>query len=384
MTLEERVKAGRERQKRWRERRKAEGKKVLTVTLSREAKELLEKEQEQTGDTLSRIIDRALIGNKKPERHDGLHSKPEELLDGLGKEITSALTGATGKLRDESPGLTSTDEKWLQFTKSATDSFSLYDSELNLIAINEAGLRLLPNGSTYGNTGGKNILELIPDYYNVSDRYEKLKEVIKTGKPYSVDEIIPSSKEGEKNYINVRAFKVGNGLGIIITVITERKRAEEALRRHQEYLDEMIKQRTVKLEEANAALEVLLKRREEDKEELEEKMLFSVKELVNPYVDKLINSRLDERQKAYIDIIKSNLNDIVSPLARRMSMEHLRLTHTEIQVANLVKQGKTTKEIAELLHLSPRTVESYRNNIRKKLGIKNKKINLRTYLLSFQ
>ncbi len=376
MTLEERVKAGRERQKRWRERRKAEGKKVLTVTLSREAKELLEKEQEQTGDTLSSIIDRALIGNKKPERHDGLHSKPEELLDGLGKEITSALTGATGKLRDESPGLTSTDEKWLQFTKSATDSFSLYDSELNLIAINEAGLRLLPNGSTYGNTGGKNILELIPDYYNVSDRYEKLKEVIKTGKPYSVDEIIPSSKEGEKNYINVRAFKVGNGLGIIITVITERKRAEEALRRHQEYLDEMIKQRTVKLEEANAALKVLLKRREEDKEELEEKMLFSVKELVNPYVDKLINSRLDERQKAYIDIIKSNLNDIVSPLARRMSMEHLRLTHTEIQVANLVKQGKTTKEIAELLHLSPRTVESYRNNIRKKLGIKNKKINL--------
>jgi len=276
------------------------------------------------------------------------------------------------------------DEQWLHFTKSATDSFSLYDSELYLVAINEAGLRLLPNGSTYENTRGKNILELIPDYYNVPERYEKLKEVIKSGKPYSVDEIMPSSKEGEKNYINVRAFKVRDGLGIIITVITERKRTEEALRRQQEYLDEMVKQRTLKLEEANAALKVLLKRREEDKEELEEKMLFSVKELVGPYVEKLKNSRLDESQETYLDIIKSNLNDIVSPLARKMSMEHLRLTHTEIQVANLVKQGKITKEIAELLHLSPRTVESYRDNIRNKLGIKNKKVNLRTYLLSYQ
>jgi DNA-binding CsgD family transcriptional regulator/PAS domain-containing protein len=384
MTLEERVKAGRERQKRWRERRKAEGKKVLTVTLSKEAKELLEKEQDRTGDTLSYIIDRALIGDKKPERHDVLYSRPEELLDGQGKEITSVLTGATGKLRDESPGLASTDEKWLFFMKSAIDSFSLYDSELNLIAINEAGLRLLPNGNTYESVMRKNISELIPDYYNVPERYEKLKEVIRTGEPYFVDEIIPSSKEGEQSYINVRAFKVGNGLGIIIAVITERKRAEEALRRQQEYLDRVVEQRTVKLEEANAALKVLLKRREEDKEELEEKMLFSVKELVDPYVEKLRNSSLDESQKAYTDIIKSNLNDIVSPLARRMSMEHLRLTHTEIQVANLVKQGRITKEIAELLHLSPRTVESYRDNIRKKLGIKNKKVNLRTYLLSFQ
>jgi len=384
MTLEERVKAGRERQKRWRERRKAEGKKVLTVTLSKEAKELLEKEQDRTGDTLSYIIDRALIGDKKPERHDVLYSRPEEFLDGQVKEITSVLTGATGKLRDESPGLASTDEKWLFFMKSAIDSFSLYDSDLNLIAINEAGLRLLPNGNTYESVMRKNISELIPDYYNVPERYEKLKEVIRTGEPYFVDEIIPSSKEGEQSYINVRAFKVGNGLGIIIAVITERKRVEEALRRQQEYLDRVVEQRTVKLEEANAALKVLLKRREEDKEELEEKMLFSVKELVDPYVEKLRNSSLDESQKAYTDIIKSNLNDIVSPLARRMSMEHLRLTHTEIQVANLVKQGRITKEIAELLHLSPRTVESYRDNIRKKLGIKNKKVNLRTYLLSFQ
>jgi len=361
MAAKDRLDAGRERQRRWRERRKAEGKKVLTITLSKEAKRILEIEQGQCGDTLSNIINRKITRGREP-----------------------ATMTTAGKARDEGLELAALDEKWIRFVKSATDSLSIYDSELNLIAINNAGLRLLPEGSTHENTKGKNISDLIPDYYNVPDRYERLKEVVRTGAPYSVDEMTPPSMDGEQNYINVRAFKVADGLGIIISIITERKRAEEALRRQQVHLDALVKQRTVKLEEANTALKVLLKRREEDKKELEEKMLFSVKELVIPYVERMKNSRLDGNQMAYMDVMESNLDDIVSPLARGMSMEHLKLTHTEIQVANLVKQGRTTKEIAELLYLSPRTIESYRDSIRKKLGIKRKKVNLRTYLLSFQ
>jgi DNA-binding NarL/FixJ family response regulator len=91
---------------------------------------------------------------------------------------------------------------------------------------------------------------------------------------------------------------------------------------------------------------------------------------------------LDEKQEAYVDILESNLNDIISPFSHRLSSRYMNFTPTEIQVANLLRQGKTNKEIGELLNSSSRTIAFHRENIRKKLGLKNKKTNLKSYLLS--
>jgi DNA-binding NarL/FixJ family response regulator len=134
----------------------------------------------------------------------------------------------------------------------------------------------------------------------------------------------------------------------------------------------------------NSALRVLLKRREDDKSDLEEKVLSNVKELVVPYVERLKKSGLDAKQGTYVNILESNLEEIVSPFVRKLSSTYLGLTPTEINVANLVKEAWDTKTIAESLNMSPRTVESHRQNIRKKLGLKNKKVNLRTHLLFIQ
>jgi len=162
--------------------------------------------------------------------------------------------------------------------------------------------------------------------------------------------------------------------------ISERKRAEQALRERERELE--IK--TGNLEEVNTALRVLLKRREHDRRELEEKVLFNTKELVMPYVEKLKRSGLDERQEACVSILESNLNDIVSPFSSRLSSRYLNFTPAEMQVANLVRYGKTTKEIAEFLNVSPQTIDSHRKNIRTKMGLRKKRANLRTHLLSMQ
>jgi DNA-binding CsgD family transcriptional regulator len=166
------------------------------------------------------------------------------------------------------------------------------------------------------------------------------------------------------------------GLRGVVVDVTERKRAEKALRAREAEL----KIKTTSLEEVNTALRVLLERRDEDKTELNEKVLFNVKELVVPYLEKLKRSPLDSKQAVYLNILESNLNDIISPFSRTLSAKYLGFTHAEILVANLVKEGKTSKEIAEMMHLSTRKIEFHRENIRKKLDIKNKKINLRSHL----
>lgn len=57
-------------------------------------------------------------------------------------------------------------------------------------------------------------------------------------------------------------------------------------------------------------------------------------------------------------------------------------TPAEIQVADLIKAGKTSKDIASVLNISPRSVFFHRNNIRKKLHLHKTNTNLRTFLLS--
>jgi PAS domain S-box-containing protein len=162
--------------------------------------------------------------------------------------------------------------------------------------------------------------------------------------------------------------------------IEERKQMELALRERENDL----KRKANDLQEANTALKVLLKHREEDKAELQEKVYANVKKIVEPYLEELRTSGLSSTQKIYLDILKSNLQEIISPFARKLSSEHAKLTPTEIKVANLVRLGKTTKEISSLMKISGKTVERHRDSIRHKLGIKKKKVNLNSYLLSFE
>jgi len=137
---------------------------------------------------------------------------------------------------------------------------------------------------------------------------------------------------------------------------------------------------TEELSELNSALRVLLKQREQDKDALEEKVLCNIKRVAVPYIEKLKKSRLNDEQITCLNILESNLNDIVSSFTRELSSKYLALSPTEIQVANLINEGKQTKEIADILNLSNNTIVSHRYKIRSKLGLKNKKVNLRAYL----
>lgn len=136
------------------------------------------------------------------------------------------------------------------------------------------------------------------------------------------------------------------------------------------------------LEQAVAALKVLLKRREAEKREFEQRVMFNIKELVRPFLDKLASQIDDERLKAYLSIVQTNLEDIGNSFSQRLALDFYRLTPSELRIATYIGRGQKTQEIADMLGLSRRTIEAYRRNIRKKLGLDNKRVNLRTFLLS--
>lgn len=166
---------------------------------------------------------------------------------------------------------------------------------------------------------------------------------------------------------------------VILTDVTERIRLQTKLEMEAEKLEEQ----SSRLKEANTALKVLLEQSEVHKKELEDNFLSNVQELVNPHLERLKKSRLNSLQSELISAIGSSLDNIASPFINKLSLKHHKLTSKEIRVANLIKAGKKNKEIAEIVGLSHNTILFHRFNIRTKLGLRNKKVNLKAYLASF-
>ena len=305
---------------------------------------------------------------------------------GCGRDVT--------KEKETERALRESEERYRTLFEKTINPILVIDNEGNYIECNDAALQFLE--CTRDELLIKNVADFIPPGTE-REVLDERKPLWERGESTEIEYCVQGKVKILELAITPGMWRGKREVYGIGKDITDRKRAEEALRKARDELEQKVEKRTAELraineeleirtknlEETNTALEVLLKRREEDKTELEEKVLLNVKELVMPYLRKLKYSGLNEIQKSYANILELNVNDVVSPFSYRLSSKYLSLTPTEISVANLVKQGKTTKEIAELLNSSSRAIEFHRGNLRKKLGVKNRKANLRTRLLYF-
>ena len=160
--------------------------------------------------------------------------------------------------------------------------------------------------------------------------------------------------------------------------ITEIRRTEEELKRHRDHLEELVKERTNELEktsrsvdELNGALRVLLHQVQSEKEELEQRLVSNVEKLVLPYVERIGKSRLEERDRSYLEIMETNLHEIISPFLR--NVQQLNLTPREVQVANLIKDGKTTKEIATVIGVATKRGRNLQEQYQDEAGSQQEK-----------
>jgi len=361
---------GKERQRKYKERLKALNKMSVTVDLSEWAYSGLAGEKERTGKTYSEIIDQAVQNYIQP----GSSSRPRK-----GRPVTS---------------VSASEEKFRTIFENANDVIIYVNMAGIIIDINKRVEKVF--GYKPEEVIGKSITEFkILDSQDAQASIRSLEDIARASihpkqtPDLSIHELKTYHKNGTLIYIEVNprlVQKDGKKIGVlnIIRDTTKRKQAEEELRRLHDDLENKVKERTESLEEVNTAMKVLLKKMDEAKNELEEKILLNVKELVTPIIERLKKSELNKNQKTDIDLLDSNLKEIISPLSHELTSKYLNLTHGEVQVANLIKHGKTTKEIAEILNLSDRTIDFHRAKIRKKVGIHKTKVNLRTYLLSLQ
>lgn len=198
-----------------------------------------------------------------------------------------------------------------------------------------------------------------------------------------------------KDYINEyskRAYiKYEHYKKIDIPEFFKRKRLQDELKKHKTHLEQLVQKRTGKLkkanqrlEEANIALKVVLKQVEQKEKNDKEKFLINIKQSIMPYLQQLAQTNISSGQQVLLDRLEKNIEQITSPLIGKLSSKYLNLTPMEIKVATLVKDGVVNKEIAQILNVSLNTITSHRYKIRTKLMLKNKNINLRSYLLSLE
>ena len=263
--------------------------------------------------------------------------------------------------------LRTSEERYRIFVDSTSDGVFLKDEQLRYTIVNKQLRTFFKKDE--GEIIGKTDFDLRPR----KDAENAQQADTKSLKTSSI--VVTEETVNERVY-EIRRFAVNlgenkTGIGGFVRDVTIRKRAEEEL-----------KIKTLNLEEVNAALKVLLRQRDQDKNEMEDKILNNVKKLVLPYIERLKKKRLDDENETYLNIIETNLRNIISPFVQKMSSTYSQFTPTEIRVANLIRDGKTIKEIAAISGISENAVNHHRQNIRNKLGLNKQKINLKTYLMS--
>ena len=180
--------------------------------------------------------------------------------------------------------------------------------------------------------------------------------------------------------------------------MAERARLEAELLKSHDELERRVRARTSELEianralrgreaelqDVNTALRILLERVETGRAELEESVSKTIAELVTPHLEKLKRMALPEHAASLVTMADANLRDITSGFSGELAAKLAQLTPTEVEVAQLVMLGRSTKEIADALARETSTIDFHRNNIRKKLGLRSQGVTLRSYLTSLR
>jgi len=290
----------------------------------------------------------------------------------IGREGKPPLLGAISldvtEKRQAEEALLASEERYRSLAESSRDFIFVLDRDDRFVYVNGAAEAV--TGKKPAELIGRHRANLDVPPEMLARQKEANDTVFATGEPLFAEGQYLMGKGGRPAWHNVTLVPLKDGGGEVHALLGVARDVTES------------RERAQRLEEANVALKVLLRHREEDRRELEEQFLANFRKLVMPSLEKLRKTGLTPRQAAYVDVVEMNVRKVFSASGAAAGLAQASLTPIEMRIVEFIKEDKTTKEIGSLLNLSPRTVEYYRDRIRKKLGLKSKNVNLRSYLYS--
>ena len=201
-----------------------------------------------------------------------------------------------------------------------------------------------------------------------------------------VDTISYRNANGTKGWHELFSFPLFDGsknvIGIIEYVrdITSLKKIQDMSHKLKKRIDS---QKQVLIEQ-ESAIKVLFREKEKEAKKIARNILRNINLLILPLVQELKSITKNERDAEIIKLIEVYLKNIREPLLDKIPVETYNLTPRESQILSLIKSGTTSKDISSILGISEKSVNFHRLNIRKKLNLTKKNINLHTYLINLQ
>lgn len=145
-------------------------------------------------------------------------------------------------------------------------------------------------------------------------------------------------------------------------------------------LEERLSREKVQTREMYITLRNVMKAIEQEKKGWEGEIANKIEKYLLPALERVKREPYGEMRNSYLDLIREHLLGLTRGFSRELDGRFLRLTRSEMRICRYIQGGYSTKEISEAMHTSFETIQTHRKNIRKKLGLRGRTINLYSYL----
>lgn len=244
------------------------------------------------------------------------------------------------------------------------DSILIIGEDMKIFAANEQ------TGDLFGRLSGNIIGCDFHDFIAPASRYlldRALREIEDSGNWEG--ELACLSGDGDPFPVDMSMKQIRSGSVILFCIIirdlTDYKILKEQLRHEKANRREMY-----------VTMRNLMKAFDREKSGVERNISHKIETLLLPTLDKIRKESSVELRNTYLDILREQLIVLTKGFGTELDARFLTLTRTEMRICRLIQAGRSSKEIAEDLNLSFETIQTHRKNIRKKLGIRGRKVNM--------